>query len=52
MEEKQQILEILVEASAYGLQSEVETSAKKYMEDGSTTNLVEAYEMAFNEWVK
>jgi hypothetical protein len=52
MEEKQQILEILVEASAYNLQIEVEEWAKKFIEDGSATNVVEAYEMAFNEWVK
>jgi len=52
MEEKQQILEILTEASAYGLQHEVETWATKCIDDGSAPTIVEAYEMAFNEWIK
>jgi hypothetical protein len=52
MDEKEQILEILAEANAYGLRNEVEQTAWKIINEGSTTTLVEAYEMAFNEWVK
>lgn len=52
MDEQRQIWEIIVEANAYGLQSEVEASAKQFIEDGSAKTRLEAYEMAFNEWVK
>tara|TARA_R110000782_G_scaffold20076_2_gene54458 strand:- start:779 stop:943 length:165 start_codon:yes stop_codon:yes gene_type:complete len=39
---------ILSEASAFGLTSEVDTSAEVYLKDGCTP--IEAYQLAFNEW--
>ncbi len=47
---EEQIEEILMEASAYGLRLEVMDSARKYM-DAGYDRLV-SYEMAYNEWVK
>ena len=46
----QQIELILLEASAYGMSAEVEEYAQKYLSEGCTP--VEAYEHAYNEWVK
>jgi hypothetical protein len=47
---EQQIEEILMEASAYGLRLEVIDFANKLMKEGNDKLI--AYEMAFNEWVK
>jgi hypothetical protein len=41
---------ILVEASAYGLNYEVEATAKQYIEEGRDE--VSAYQDAYNEWIK
>ena len=41
---------ILLEASAYGLRSEVEEYAKKYISEGH--EYVESYHMAYNDWIK
>ena len=50
MTAEEQIEEILMEASAYGLRLEVMEWAKRFMEEGKDKLI--AYEMAFNEWVK
>lgn len=41
---------ILEQADLKGLKSEVEGSAKKYIERGYI--LVESYEMAYQDWIK
>jgi hypothetical protein len=41
---------ILVEASSYGLNYEVEATAKQYIEEGRDE--VSAYQDAYNEWIK
>lgn len=46
------IAEILTEASRWGLRWEVETWAKKFMEEDPELDIVEAYQNAFNEWIK
>jgi hypothetical protein len=50
IEEQMDIELILTEASAYGMSAEVELYAQKYLSEGSTP--VEAYEHAYNEWIK
>jgi hypothetical protein len=50
LEEQLDIELILEEASAYGLRTEVEEYAQKYLSEGYTP--VEAYEHAYNEWIK
>lgn len=52
MTESQQIEEILYEAHSYGMGVEVMEWAKKEMEENPKMSKVEAYELAFNEWVK
>jgi len=52
MTESEHIEEILHEASAYGLRTEVMEWAKKEMEQNPKIRKVDAYELAFNEWVK
>ena len=41
---------ILKEASAYGLEWEVKEAAAKYVKEGYA--YVDAFEMAYNDWVK
>jgi predicted transcriptional regulator len=50
LEEQMDIELILTEASAYGLSTEVEEYAQKYLSEGCTP--VEAYEQAYYEWIK
>ena len=52
MTEEQQIdIElILEEAGAWGLRYEVEQTARQLIEEGS--DLVSAYQDAYNEWIK
>jgi len=52
MTESEHIEEILHEASAYGLRTEVMDWAKKELEQNPQMRKVDAYELAFNEWVK
>lgn len=47
-----QIEEILLEADRWGLRGEVEMYAQKYIDDEPTIDIIEAYNNAFNEWVK
>lgn len=50
MTTEEQIEEILIEAAAYGLRSEVMGWAKKFMNDGY--DRIGAYELAYSEWIK
>lgn len=52
MTSEEEIEEILCEASAYGLRTEVMDSANKEMEENPNLSKVSAYQIAFNEWVK
>jgi len=52
LDEHIQIQEILAEARAYGLQHEVNEWADKFMDESPELTPLEAYVMAFNEWIK
>ena len=52
MTESEQIEEILHEASAYGLRNEVMESARKELEENPKMRKIDAYEIAYKEWVK
>ena len=52
MEDEVQIEEILTEANAYNLKQEVITTAEVFMKDDPELNKVNAYEMAYMEWIK
>ena len=52
MTESEQIEEILYEAPAFGLRNEVMEWARKEMKENPKMRRVDAYEIAFNEWVK
>ena len=52
MTESEEIEEILMEASAYGLRTEVMDWARKEMKENPKMRRVDAYHQAFNEWVK
>jgi hypothetical protein len=49
---EEQIEEILMEAHAYGLRHEVMEWAKKTLLENPNMRKVDAYHIAFNEWVK
>jgi len=51
-EESIHIDEILLEANACGLRREVDEHAKKVLKENPTMNSVEAYQLAYQEWVK
>ena len=51
-EELETIELILEEANQYGLRYEVDTFAKKYLKQDPTLSELEAYVMAYNEWIK
>ena len=46
------IEEILEEADSYGLRYEVETFAKDFLEENPTLSKLEAYVMAYRDWLK
>jgi hypothetical protein len=50
MTNEEQVEEILIEAAAHGLRIEVMEYAKKYMDEGHRP--VDAYQMAYHEWIK
>jgi hypothetical protein len=52
MTNEEQIEEILMEASTYGLRWEVMEWARKEMEKNPNMDKVHAYQNAFDEWVK
>ena len=50
LEDHLQIEEILAEANAYGLKSEVAQTAVQFVKDGYSN--LDAHSLAFNEWIK
>jgi len=52
MTNKQQIEEILLEANAYGLRWEVKTRAQKFIKENEKLTEVQAYQLAYAEWIK
>ena len=52
MTDKQQIEEILEEANAYDLRWEVDEWAKKKMKKNPMLSKLDAYVLAYQEWVK
>lgn len=52
MTHEEEIEEILIEADAYGLRLEVMEWAKKELEENPKLRKVDAYHLAYNEWVK
>tara|TARA_B110000285_G_C14675125_1_gene402129 strand:+ start:466 stop:594 length:129 start_codon:yes stop_codon:yes gene_type:complete len=42
----------LEEANQYGLRYEVDEFAKKFLKEDPTLSDLEAYVMAYNEWIK
>jgi hypothetical protein len=46
----QEIELILLEAAAWGLRTEVEIAADKYIEEGQ--GIVDSYHFAYEDWVK
>ena len=52
MTTEEQIEEILMEASAYGLRTEVMEWAQKELKQNPKMRKVDAYEIAYKEWVK
>jgi len=46
------IKEILKEASAYGLEWEVQEWANKYLKTNPGLDPVDAFQRAYNEWIK
>lgn len=46
------ITEILEEAASFNLREEVYESAQQNLEKDCTISIIEAYQEAFNEWVK
>lgn len=52
MTHEEQIEEILIEAHAHGLRIEVMEWARKEMEENPQMRRVDAYELAYREWVK
>ncbi len=46
------IEQIIQEADVYGLQQEVTDTANKFMQSDPTLAKLDAYIMAFDEWVK
>ena len=52
MSEEEQIEEILEEANAYNLREEVKIWAEKELEKDNTLSKLDAYVIAYHEWIK
>lgn len=52
VQEELSIEYLLEEAMSFGLRNEVQETARKIREEMPGINLLTAYELAFNEWVK
>ena len=52
LEDEEEIELILEEANAFGLRWEVDSFAKKFMDEDPMLPKLEAYVMAYNEWIK
>jgi|TARA_B110000967_G_C18704726_1_gene469633 hypothetical protein len=51
-EEEETVELILEEANQYGLRYEVDEFAKKFLKEDPTLSDLDAYVMAYNEWIK
>jgi len=52
MNHNDHIKEILTEADAYSLRWEVETWAKKFIKENKKLTELQAYQLAYDEWIK
>ena len=52
MSEEEQIEEILEEANAYNLREEVKSTAKKIIKKNNMLSKIDAYVMAYHDWIK
>ena len=52
MSEEEQIEEILEEANAYNLRQEVKEWAEKELKKDNTLSKLDAYVIAYHEWIK
>lgn len=54
LSKEQQIMveTILLEADAWGLRYEVETDAKRYLQERRDLDVVDAYVWAYEDWIK
>ena len=52
MSEEEQIEEILEEANAYNLRQEVKDTAKKIFKKNDMISKLDAYVMAYHDWIK
>ena len=52
LEDEEDIELILEEANAFGLRWEVDSSAKQIIDENPMLPKLEAYVMAYNEWIK
>ena len=52
LEDEEEIQLLIEEANAFGLRWEVDSFAKKFMDEDPMLPKLEAYVMAYNEWIK
>lgn len=52
MSNAQQIEEILEEANGWGLRWEVKTHAEKVLSENNKITKIQAYQLAYAEWIK
>ena len=52
LEDEEDIELLLEEANAFGLRWEVDSSAKQIIDENPMLPKLEAYVMAYNEWIK
>ena len=52
LNDEEEIELILEEANAFGLRWEVDSFAKKFMNEDPMLSKLEAYVQAYNEWIK
>ena len=52
LEDEEEIELLLEEANGFGLRWEVDSFAKKFLREDPTLPRLEAYVMAYNEWIK
>jgi hypothetical protein len=52
LDEAMQIELLLEEANVFGLRNEVKNTAEKFMKEDKELNILDAYFMAYSEWIK
>ena len=52
LEDEEEIELLLEEANAFGLRWEVDSFAKKFMNEDPMLSKLEAYVQSYNEWIK